>query len=227
MTTDPWARQRDLLGEGQDRLATARALVVGCGGLGAGAIPALVASGVGEVVLLDDDVVSTSNLNRQTLYVAADVGEPKVERSVARMQALSPSTTITGRSHRLTSDDVEFVAGFDVVVDCTDKMASRQAISSCCRAAGVPWVWAAIDGWQAVLSVFVPGGVQWEDVVLDASELPAPPQVLGATAALAGAWQAAEAIKVLTGQGRTLAGRLQVVDLLAGTVREVPLAPPA
>ncbi|HIW30360.1 MAG TPA: HesA/MoeB/ThiF family protein [Candidatus Luteococcus avicola] len=224
MSADQWLRQRELLGEGQKVLEGASALVVGCGGLGAGAIPALVASGVGRVVLMDDDVLDLTNLNRQTLYTTDDLGAEKVERATARMAALSPSTRVEGLHRRLSADDADFVQDFDVVLDCTDMMASRAAISASCRSAGVPWVWAAVDGWRGVLSVFVPGGVQWEDVVGDASELGRRPQVLGATPAMLGAWQAAEAIKLLSGQGHPVSGRLAVVDLLAGTVREVPLS---
>lgn len=223
---DPWLRQRDLLGAGQQALAAASVLVVGCGGLGAGAIPALVASGVGRVVLVDDDVLDVTNLNRQTLFAADGVGRPKVEMAVQRMRALSPGTRVEGLRRRITDQDAELVADFDLVLDCTDKQASRAAISASCRAAGVTWVWAAVDGWRGVISVFTPDGSSWEDLVGEVRELERPPQVLGATPALLGAWQAAEAIKVLTGQGRPLAGRLQVVDLLAGSVREVPLAAP-
>ncbi|MEL4504304.1 HesA/MoeB/ThiF family protein [Luteococcus sp. H138] len=229
MTAEPhpetWLRQRALLGtDGQRRLAEARVLVVGCGGLGAGAIPPLVASGIGNITLLDDDVVAPSNLNRQTLFSAADVGRSKVELAAARMRALSPSTAITACSHRLTADDVELVAQHDVVVDCTDRMASRAAISAACHAAGVPWMWAAIDGWSAILSVFTPGHTQWEDVVTHRDEAPAPPEVLGATPAVAGAWQAAETIKLLTGAGIPLVDRLAVVDLLHNDVRLIELS---
>lgn len=224
VSADIHARQRVLLGDGQDRLAGASALVVGCGGLGAGAIPALIAAGLGRVTLIDDDVVEVSNLNRQTLFTHDDLGAPKVERAVARMRALAPSTRVEGLRRRLVADDVALISQHDVVCDCTDSMASRRALSSACAAAGVPWVWAAVDGWSAVISVFMPGERRWEDVVGSVEELPSPPQVLGATPALAGAWQAAEAVKILTGQGRTLARRLAVVDLLAGDVRLLELA---
>ncbi|MGO4956568.1 HesA/MoeB/ThiF family protein [Luteococcus sp. Sow4_B9] len=220
-----WHRQRRIMGEaGQERLARARVLVVGCGGLGAGAIPALTAAGIGQLTLLDDDVVENTNLNRQTLFTAQDIGQPKVELAARRMRALSPQATITALDHRLTGQDVELVAQHDVVVDCTDRAASRQAISGACRAAGVPWVWAAIDGWTAVLSVFAPGGVQWEDVVPDPTEAPAPLDILGSAPALAGAWQAAETVKLLTGLGTPLVGRLAVVDLLGADVRFVDLS---
>lgn len=226
MTADPrsetWLRQRSILGtDGQQRLAAARVLVVGCGGLGAGAIPPLVASGIGSLTLLDDDVVSPSNLNRQTLFSAEDIGRSKVELAVQRMRSLSPTATIDGLTHRLTPEDVDLVSRHDVVVDCTDRAASRVAISTACRAAGVPWVWAAIDGWSAVLSVFVPGHTAWEDIVPHPTEAPSPPDVLGATPALAGAWQAAEAVKVITGHGDPLVDRLAVVDLLTADVRFV------
>ncbi|MEL4359122.1 MULTISPECIES: HesA/MoeB/ThiF family protein [unclassified Luteococcus] len=225
-TQETWLRQQALLGDGgQQRLADSRVLVVGCGGLGAGAIPALVAAGIGRITLMDDDVVAPSNLNRQTLFNAADVGRPKVELATARMRALSPSLSITPLDHRLTGQDVALVAEHDVVVDCTDRMASRAAISTACRAAGVPWVWAAIDGWSAVLSVFLPGHTQWEDVVTHREEAPAPPDILGATPALAGAWQAAETVKILTGLGRPLLDRLAIVDLRTADVRFVDLQP--
>lgn len=222
--TDRLARQRTLLGDGQQALTDAKVLVVGCGGLGAGAIPPLVASGVGSITLLDDDVVEPSNLNRQTLFTTADIGSSKAELAAARMQALNPDATITARRHRLTVDDVDLVADHHLVLDCTDKAASRVAISNTCRAAGVPWVWAAIDGWTAVLSVFAPGHTQYEDVVPHPSESSVPLQILGATPAMAGAWQAAEAVKLLTGQGTGLVDRLAVVDLLTADVRFVTLA---
>ncbi|WP_420175886.1 HesA/MoeB/ThiF family protein [Luteococcus sp. OSA5] len=219
-----WHRQRRIMGgAGQERLARARVLVVGCGGLGAGAIPALTAAGIGQLTLLDDDVVELTNLNRQTLFTAQDIGQPKVELAARRMRALSPEATITALDHRLTGQDVELVAQHDVVVDCTDKAASRQAISQACREAEVPWVWAAIDGWTAVLSVFTPGGVPWEQVVPNPTEAPEPLDILGATPALAGAWQAAETVKLLTGTGQPLAGRLAVVDLLQADIRFVEL----
>lgn len=221
---DKFFRQRVLLGEGHEVLRRSRVLVVGCGGLGAGAIPALTAAGIGHLTLLDDDVVVTSNLNRQTLFTHENVGQSKVEVATARMQRLAPDSEIVGRRYRLTAADVDLVAEHDLVVDCTDKQASRAAISSACREAGRPWVWAGIDGWTAVVSVFVPGGVAWEDVVALREELPAPPQILGATPALAGAWEAAEAVKVLTGQGEPLVGRLAVIDLRMGTVRFVPVS---
>lgn len=222
---DRLARQRSLLGDDGNRaLAAARVLVVGCGGLGAGAIPPLVAAGVGTVTLLDDDVVEPSNLNRQTLFTTADLGRPKVELATARMQALNPSATITGHRHRLGAGDVDLVAAHDLVLDCTDRAASRIAISTTCRAAGIPWLWAAIDGWTAVLSVFAPGHTQYEDVVPHPSESPVPLQILGAAPSLAGAWQAAEAVKLLTGKGRPLVDRLAVVDLLEASVRFVDLA---
>lgn len=221
-----WDRQRRIMGsDGQRRLAEARVLVVGCGGLGAGAIPALTSSGIGHLTLLDDDVVEASNLNRQTLFTADQLGGSKVELAAERMRRLSPGAEVTALAHRLTAEDVELVAGHDVVVDCTDRAASRQAISQACRAAGVPWVWAAIDAWTAVLSVFAPGQVQWEQVVPHPTEAPEPLDIMGATPALAGAWQAAETVKLLLGQGRSLVNRLAVVDLLAGDVRFVELSP--
>ncbi|GAA1396656.1 HesA/MoeB/ThiF family protein [Luteococcus peritonei] len=222
---ETWGRQRRILGaDGQARLAGASALVVGCGGLGAGAIPALVASGVGRITLMDDDVLAPSNLNRQTLFTAEDLGASKVERAAQRMRALAPQSTITALSQRLTPQDVELVGRHDVVLDCTDRLASRRAISASCAAARVPWVWAAVDGWTAVLSVFLPGGRAWEDVVGTTEDAASPPDVLGATPALAGAWQAAEAVKLLTGVGTGLAGRLAVVDLLTARVDLLDLA---
>lgn len=229
-TADPgdrFARQRTLLADGQASLEQSSVLVIGCGGLGAGAIPPLVASGVGTVTLLDDDVVEASNLNRQTLFTTADLGGSKAELAAARMRALNPGATVTARRHRLTADDVELVAGHDLVLDCTDRAASRSAISAACRVAGTPWVWAAIDGWTAVISVFTPGHTQYEDVVPNPTESPVPLQILGALPSMAGAWQAAEAVKVLTGQGRPLVDRLAVVDLLTADVRFVDLARPS
>ncbi|WP_052462125.1 HesA/MoeB/ThiF family protein [Nigerium massiliense] len=222
--SEVWNRQERLLGEeGQARVRASSAMVVGCGGLGAGCIPALVASGVGRLTLVDDDVVAESNLNRQTLFTAADIGSAKVDLATARMRGLAPWSDITGLRHRLSADDVDLVRGHDLLIDCTDAVASRHVISALAEELQIPWVWAAIDGWSAIVSVFVPGDVRWQDAFGHVTAPSTPPQIMGAAPATAGAWEAAEAVKLLSGVGDPLIGRLAVIDLLTAAVDVLPL----
>lgn len=225
VTEDVWLRQQTLLTEaGQERVRNASVLVVGCGGLGAGCIPALTAAGIGRLTLVDDDVVALSNLNRQTLFSAADVGAPKAGLAAARMQALAPWSSITGLQHRLTEADADLVAGHDLVVDCTDAVASRHVIAALAERLRLPWVWAGVDGWSAAVSVFLPGALRWQDVFGHVTAPQTPPQILGAAPTIAGAWQAAEVVKLVSGVGEPLAGRVAIIDALRATVDVVPLA---
>ncbi|MGR6740583.1 ThiF family adenylyltransferase [Microbacterium sp. F1-18] len=229
--------------EGQRRLTAAHVAVVGAGGLGSPVILALAAAGVGTITVIDDDVIEYANLQRQVIHRADDVGSPKVASALRAAAALSPETRIEPRRERLDADNASrLLAGSDLVIDGTDTFETRTVVAAACAALGLPLVWGVIQEFHAQVTVF------WTDppegipaIGLDdlypagsADDLPtcAEVGVLGSLCLTVGGMLATEAIKLITGVGEPLLGRLVVVDALSGTTREVPLraassAPPA
>lgn len=232
MTTKPeisasgrYARQTMLpeIGpEGQERLSSARVLIVGLGGLGAPVATYLAGAGVGHIALCDPDTVSLSNLQRQTLYAEADLGKPKAECALRRLKALNSEIHYTTVPEGITLENAaRLVADCNLVVDCTDNFATRYLIDDTCADAGRPWVYGAIGefcGQVAVMNL-EPRRRRLTDLFPDREELLARPRttmgVLGAVPGAIGAIQACEAIKVIAGCGEPLAGRLFFLDLLS------------
>lgn len=233
-----YRRQITLAGFGpekQERLASSHVAVLGAGGLGSPALLYLAAAGVGEITVIDDDVVVTSNLDRQVIHVDAAVGAPKVESVRREALARNPALTVHTVDTRLTADNaVDLLRGADIVLDGTDNFAARHACSHACAVLGVPHVWASILGFDAQLSVFgarcpdgAPGHV-YEDV------FPTPPPagtvpscsaagVLGPVVGVVGTAMALEAVKVLTGVGTPLAGTVGYFDGLTGRWEYIPV----
>ena len=218
---------------GQRRLRAARVLVIGAGGLGSPALLYLAAAGVGVLGIVDSDVVEVHNLQRQVLHDEASVGVPKVESAARRLTGLDSGVRVEGYRLRLDAASAPGVfAGWDVVLDCTDNFAARYVINDACVALGVPEVWAAVFRTMAQVSVFWPagGGPQLRDlfpvepdVVAHADVLGA--GVLGAMTGQVGAMMAAEAIKLITGAGEPLLGRVAYLDVLGARTTEIPLRP--
>lgn len=208
--------------EGQRRLRATRVLIVGLGGLGAPAATYLAGAGTGHIILCDPDTVSLSNLQRQTLYTEADLGKPKAECALRRLKALNSEISFSAVSEGITPENAaRLVADCDMVVDCTDNFATRYLIDDTCAAAGRPWVYGAIGefcGQVAVMNL-PPRARRFSDLFPDREALLARPRttmgVLGAVPGAIGAIQACEAIKVITGCGEPLAGRLFFLDLLS------------
>lgn len=235
--TDPfdprYARQVALAGFGmaaQQRLAEARVLVVGVGGLGSPAALYLAAAGVGALTLVDRDLVAMSNLHRQLLFATPDVGRPKLDVAAARLQALNPALSIVTRETWLTDTNAaELVAGHQVVIDATDNFPARYALNRACVAAGIPFIHGSVSRFEGQLSVFAaPGGPCYRCL------FPAPPEpgsvrtcaeegVLGVVPGVVGVLQATEAIKLLTGVGTPLVGTLLLLDLLSHATRSIRL----
>lgn len=214
---------------GQQRLLDARVLVVGAGGLGSAALPYLVAAGVGAVTLVDDDRVEAHNLPRQVLHGAADVGRPKTDSAADRLRALAPDATLTLVTERLTAATASaLLPDCDLVLDCTDNVPTRLALADAAAAAGVPVVWGAVAGAAGQVTVFdAARGFALRDLWPDA---PAPARIdrvgaFGPLVGTIGALMASEALKLLTGAGTPLLGRILYVDALAGTTAEIPLRP--
>ena len=226
---DPrFARQALLPGfgaPGQQRLEDARVVVVGAGGLGCAVLPVLAASGVGEVVVVDDDVVEITNLHRQTLYGPGDVGSSKAEVAASRLTALGGRATAVVR--RITAADAgDLVVGATLVVDATDDLDARYALDDATEAAGIPLVWGSAIGFTGQVGVSSPDGPRWRDLfpVRPAADSVATCEMVGVLPSLCttvGGAMATEALKLLTGAGRPLVGRVLVFDAAEATVRAI------
>jgi molybdopterin/thiamine biosynthesis adenylyltransferase/rhodanese-related sulfurtransferase len=227
----------DIGAEGQRRLANARVLVVGAGGLGSPALLYLAAAGVGTIGIVDDDVVDTSNLQRQVVHGVADVGRPKTESAAETVASVNPLVTVVRHDLRLTADNaLEVLADYDVVLDGADNFATRYLVNDACVLLGLPHVWGSIYRFDGQVSVWFAGhGPCYRCVFPDPPPPDAVPScatggVLGVLCAAVGSVQVAEAVKLVVGRGEPLVGRLLVHDALRQTwdtlqVRADPACP--
>jgi len=204
--------------EGQERLRQSHALIVGLGGLGSAAAMYLAAAGVGRLTLVDFDQVDLSNLQRQIVHRTADLGRPKVESARDTLWALNPLIEVSTIPKALDEAELlERVRWADVVVDACDNLPTRLAINAACVRAGVPLVTGAAIRLEGQVLVWRPGGegACYRCLYRDADVFPetcAQTGVLAPVVGIVGSIQALEAIKVLTGLGETLAGRLLLLD---------------
>jgi adenylyltransferase/sulfurtransferase len=221
---------------GQRRLAASRVAVVGAGGLGSPVVLALAAAGVGELIVIDDDDVEQSNLHRQILHRHVDLGAPKVDSAVRAAADLSPDTVVRTIRRRLDAGNAAaLLDGAHVVIDGTDTFETRAAVAAATEASGVPLVWGTLQEFDAQVTVFwsAPPAGHAPVVLHDlyppetVGELPTCAQVgvLGALCMQVGGLLAIEAIKLLTGIGEPLLGRVLLIDSLRARQREVPLLP--
>jgi molybdopterin-synthase adenylyltransferase len=213
-------------GEGQQRLKAAKVLVIGAGGLGAPVIAYLAAAGVGTIGVVDDDTISLSNLQRQIIHTSAGQGTPKVESAKLFVAGLNPFVAIVPHQLRLTADNVAIVSGYDLVLDGTDNFTTRKIAADACAAAGKPLVSGAVSMFDGQVTVFSPGGPQFADLYPqspDEVDLPACEVVgvLGAVTGVIGTLMAMEAIKLITGLGDPLIGRLLLYDGRAAKFTEL------
>jgi adenylyltransferase/sulfurtransferase len=230
-----FARQAALPGfgrEGQRRLGAARVVVVGAGGLGSALLPVLVAAGIGEVVVVDGDVVDETNLHRQTLHGADDVGRPKTASAIASLEPLAAPGTVLRGVHRMLDADTapQVLAGATLLVDATDSLPVRYLLDDAAAAAGVPLVWGSATGYAGQVGVAAAPGPRWRDLfpVEPAEDAVATCAVAGVLPSLCttiGGLMATEVLKLLTGVGRPLVGRVLVVDALSASMREIEYLP--
>jgi len=215
---------REIGGPGQQKLKAARVAIVGAGGLGAPAALYLAAAGVGRIVLIDADTVSLSNLQRQVLYGGKDLGALKVAVAAQRLHETNPHVKIEAVAQMLDEANARaLLAGADVVLDGTDTFATRFAVNAACVAAGRPLVSGAIGRWTGQIGVFA-GAPCYRCLVPEPppdAETCAAVGVVGALAGVIGAMMALEAVKLITGAGEALVGRLIIFDALAGDSRTV------
>lgn len=208
----------------QERLRHASVLLVGAGGLGGPVALQLAGAGVGRLVIADGDTVGVSNLHRQTLFMAADVGRLKAEIAAARAQALNPFVQVQVAS-RLDGHDLDrLVPSVTLVVDATDNFETRYAIADACTRAGREWVWGAAGGSSGMVSVFGPH-LGLRDLFPTPGDGPSCDEtgVLGPVPNLVGSLMAQEALKVLGGVGDPLRGKLWTFEALSGRARLLSL----
>lgn len=213
--------------EAQAALARSRFLIVGLGGLGAAAAQYLAAAGAGTLVLNDFDRVDATNLQRQPLYKESDLGQPKVRAALRALAALDPAVTLVGRDARLDPAALAAEAqAADVVLDCSDNFGTRFAVNAAAVAAGKPLVSAAAAGWDGMLACFDPRDAlspcyacafaEDDETLGDCATR----GILGPLAGAIGTLAAVEAIKLATGAGSALTGRLLRCDARGARFQE-------
>jgi adenylyltransferase/sulfurtransferase len=215
--------------DAQARFGASHALIVGVGGLGNPAAQFLASAGVGRLTLCDADTVDLTNLQRQILFSLPEVGQPKVEAAARRLAAINPQVQVEVRRERVDAAGLAVLASTaDVVLDCTDNFATRHAINRACVAARVPLVSGAairFDGQLAVFDVRQPEAPCYHCLFGEGEDLEevrcATMGVFAPLVGIIGAAQAGEALKLLAGAGRPLAGRLLLFDALESSWREL------
>lgn len=231
---DRYARHivlREVGGMGQRRLKEARVLVVGAGGLGSPVLLYLAAAGVGTIGVIDDDTVSSSNLQRQVIHTDARIGQPKVFSAEAAMRALNPYIAVRPYNRRLTGADAPALfADYDLILDGSDSFDTRYLVNGAAVGAGKPLISAAITQWEGQISLYDPA----RGAPCYACIFPQRPAeglapacaeagVMGALPGVLGAMMAVEAIKEIAGAGEGLRGRLLIYDALYGESRQIAL----
>ena len=208
--------------EGQQKLLDAAVLVVGCGGLGAAALPFLAAAGVGRLIIADDDTIDDTNLQRQTAFSEADIGQSKAEVLQGRLNAINSRTQISALNERLSEARLlELVQNVDLVLDCCDNFATRQAVNRACVAGRTPLVSGAAVRFEGQIAVYrpdLPDTPCYACLFDGESANDGACAVFGVFSPLVGiigTTQAAEALKLLMGIGANASGELLLYDALA------------
>ena len=217
---------------GQQKLSEARVLVIGAGGLGVPVLTYLNAMGVGTLGVVENDLVSLSNLHRQVLYGTGDVGRPKLGTALGRLRAQNPDTRLVGHETFLTPENaVDLIASYDLVVDASDNFPTRYLVNDACVILKKPFVYGALHGYEGQVSVFNHKGGPTYRCLFPA--MPGPDEVpncdehgvLGIIPGIIGNLQALEAVKVLTGTGTVLSGTLLLFNGLDQSYQKVRFGP--
>ncbi len=239
MNEERYSRQLILAGFGataQQKLGNASVLVIGTGGLGCPMLQYLVAAGVGNIGMVDDDIVSLSNLHRQILFDTSDIGIPKVKVAARKLKAMNPDILIEEHQLRLAKDNIlSLLDNYDLVIDGTDNFESRYLINDACALLQKPLVFAAVSGFEGQLAIF---NVKDEaGISTNYRDLfPIPPKngeiqncaeggVLGVLPGIIGTMAAAEAIKLITEIGNPLINKLIHYNLLNQSQYELKISP--
>lgn len=222
---------REIGGAGQNRLRAAKVVVVGAGGLGSPVLEYLAAAGVGSITIVDHDVVSLSNLQRQVLFDDRHLGRAKVVAARERLHRLNPGISVAPVQTRLDNANADDLLRLhDLVLDGTDSFGVRQIVNRAAVALGIPLVSGAISQWEGQVTVFsVADGTPCYACVFPNEPAPgvapscAEAGVIGALPGIIGSMMASEAIKVITGAGEALMGHLLMFDALQGEFRKIRL----
>lgn len=213
---------------GQRRLKNAKVLVIGAGGLGAPALLYLAAAGVGTIGIVDDDVVDLSNLQRQVIHGVSDVGRPKIESARDAIAELNPLVDVRLHNLRLdASNALELFSGYDLILDGADNFATRYLVNDAAAILGKPYVWGSIFRFDGQVSVFwEKHGPTYRDLYPEAPPAGSVPScgeggVFGMLCAAVGSLMVTEAVKLITGVGRSLLGRVALFEALGGSWREI------
>ncbi|WP_066292876.1 molybdopterin-synthase adenylyltransferase MoeB [Arthrobacter sp. B6] len=213
---------------GQRRLKNAKVLVIGAGGLGSPALLYLAAAGVGTLGIIDDDAVDLSNLQRQVIHGVADVGRPKIESARDAIAGLNPLVDVRLHNVRLDATNaLELFADYDLILDGADNFATRYLVNDAAAILGKPYVWGSIFRFDGQVSVFWEKyGPTYRDLYPEAPPAGSVPScgeggVFGMLCAAVGSLMVTEAVKLITGVGRSLLGRVALFDALGGSWREI------
>lgn len=216
--------------EGQARLKAASVLIVGLGGLGSISSLYLSLAGLGTVGLIEDDLVSLSNLHRQILYTTDDIGKPKLEIAAKRLKQHNPEVELITYPHRLTEGNAqEILNRFDLVVDGTDNLKTRQVINQTCVVLDKPYIYGAVNLYDGQVSVF--HAPQGPCLVCIFPQAPQEGQekgveqmaVINSLPAVIGALQTTEVIKLIVGLGKPLIGELLIYNALNAAIEQVAI----
>ncbi|MHB8909118.1 MAG: HesA/MoeB/ThiF family protein [Syntrophales bacterium] len=201
---------------GQERLKAARVLIAGQGGLGTVIAAYLAAAGVGRLRIADCDVVEASNLNRQILHWGGDIGRPKTASAAEKLAALNALISVEEIAGRIDEASIEASArDCDLIVDAMDNFPIRYLLNRTALGMGIPFIHGAVRGMYGQAMTVLPGKTACLRCVFPGSPPPELFPIVGATCGVIGSVEATEAIKLLTGQGESLAGRLLIWDGLA------------
>lgn len=211
-------RQLPLIGsEGQKKLENSTVLIAGAGGLGSPAATYLALAGVGEIIIVDDDNIQESNLNRQFLHSAASVGQRKAYSAESTLHELAPDASIIAHPIRIDRTSArQLVRDADIVIDALDNYETRFILHDSAWAVGIPYIHGAIEGFSGQLTSIIPGKSPCLSCLIPGTPPGGKIPVIGATAGVIGSMQAMEVIKFLTGTGTMITGRLLIWDGLSG-----------
>lgn len=228
---------REVGGQGQQKIKAARVLLIGAGGLGSPMILYLAAAGVGTIGIVDDDIVSLSNLQRQVAHDTVAIDRPKVDSAADTVERLNPHVAVERHNMRIDATNaIELISQYDIIADGSDNFATRYLVSDACYLAKRPLVYSALGPFDGYLTTFKPheqdkNGTPFpsyrclfpqapsEENTFNCSEV----GVLGAIAGVMGTLQAVEILKEITGAGDSMAGNLMIYDALGGRFQNIAL----
>ena len=214
--------------EGQRLINKSRILVIGAGGLGSPVLLYLAAAGVGEIGIIDDDIVDLSNLQRQIIHAESNIGTSKVESAKAQILSINSTIKVTTWNTRLSPDNAqEILTGWDIVIDGTDNIPTRYLVDDICKLNQIPWIYGSIYRFEGQASVFnFEGGPCYRDLFPEpppSNSIPSCAEggVFGVLPGVIGSIQATEAIKIIINKGQSLSGKLLIYDAESMTFKSL------